>query len=139
MHKPVSAPQKNAKQTEKEQSNEEGAPVDEEKKEGGVEGGQEESLVDDKRLFVMNLSYQVTKEELQELFGKYGEIVDIEIPFRKYGKGVPLGLGFIRFVTSESAIQAFAELDKSYFQGRKIHIKPAERKPPAPVEEPLMG
>ena len=73
---------------------------------------------------------------MQELFGKYGEIVDIEIPFRKHGKGVPLGLGFVRYVTSESAIQAFAELDKSYFQGRKIHIKPAERKPEKPPEEP---
>lgn len=83
----------------------------------------------------MNLSYKVTKDELQELFGKYGEIVDIEIPFRKHGKGVPLGLGFIRYTASEAAIQAFAELDKSYFQGRKIHIKPAERKPPAPIEE----
>ena len=78
----------------------------------------------------MNLSYQVTKEELQELFGKYGEIVDIEIPFRKHGKGVPLGIGFVRFVTEESAISAFAELDKTYFQGRKLHIKPAEKKPP---------
>ena len=72
-------------------------------------------MVDDKRLFVMNLSYQVTKEEVEELFGKYGEIVDIEIPFRKHGKGVPLGIGFVRFTTSEGAIQAFAELDKTYF------------------------
>ena len=89
-------------------------------KEGVAEGEEtkaetENSLVDDKRLFVMNLSYQVTKEELQELFGKFGEIVDIEIPFRKHGKGVPLGIGFIRFVTTESAISAFAQLDKSYF------------------------
>jgi hypothetical protein len=30
------------------------------------------SIADDKRLFVMNLSYTVTKEEIQELFGKYG-------------------------------------------------------------------
>ena len=72
-------------------------------------------MVDDKRLFVMNLSYQVTKEEVEALFGKYGEIVDIEIPFRKHGKGVPLGIGFVRFTTSEAAIQAFAELDKTYF------------------------
>jgi len=75
----------------------------------------ESALVDDKRLFVMNLSYQVTKEEVQELFGKYGEILDIEIPFRKHGKGVPLGIGFVRFATSEAAIQAFAELDKTIF------------------------
>ena len=72
-------------------------------------------FIDDKRLYVMNLSYTVTKEELQELFGKYGEIADIEIPFRKGGRGTPLGIGFVRFQESESAIQAFAELDKSYF------------------------
>lgn len=59
----------------------------------------------------MNLSYTVTKEELQDLFGKYGQIDDIEIPFRKGGRGTPLGLGFVRFAESESAIQAFAELD----------------------------
>jgi len=63
----------------------------------------------------MNLSYTVTKEELQELFGKYGEIADIEIPFRKGGHGAPLGIGFVRFQESEFAIQAFAELDKSYY------------------------
>ena len=99
------------------------------------DGENESTMVDDKRLFVMNLSYQVTKEEVEALFGKYGEIVDVEIPFRKHGKGVPLGLGFVRFTTSEGAIQAFAELDKTYFQGRKLHIKPAEKKPPPPVEE----
>ena len=78
----------------------------------------------------MNLSYQVTHEELQKMFEPYGPIVDIEIPFRKKGKGVPLGLGFVRYETAEAAISAFAELDKSYFQGRKLHIKPAEKKPP---------
>ena len=83
--------------------------------EAKAEEAAQDSLVDDKRLFVMNLSYQVTKEEVQELFGKYGEIVDIEIPFRKHGKGVPLGIGFVRFAASEAAIQAFAELDKTYF------------------------
>ena len=72
-------------------------------------------FIDDKRLYVMNLSYTVTKEELQELFGKYGEIADIEIPFRKGGRGTPLGIGFVRFQETESAIQAFAELDKSYY------------------------
>jgi len=53
------------KENEKEnKSKEEGLP-----KEGAVEGEEtkaetENSLVDEKRLFVMNLSYQVTKEEL---------------------------------------------------------------------------
>ena len=83
----------------------------------------------------MNLSFTVTKEELQALFGKYGQIVDIEIPFRKGGRGTPLGFAFIRFAETEFAIQAFAELDRVYYQGRKLHIKPAEKKPPKPIEE----
>lgn len=72
-------------------------------------------LLDAKRLFLMNLSYQVTKEELTTLFEKFGTIQEIEIPFRKKGKGVPLGIGFITFETSEAAISAFAEIDKSFF------------------------
>ena len=116
MHRPgqsQAAPQKEEAGEKEENAEEKDNSEEEAKKPEEVK--EEDSLVDDKRLFVMNLSYQVTKEELTELFGKYGEIVDIEIPFRKYGKGVPLGLGFIRFETTESAIQAFAELDKSYF------------------------
>lgn len=63
-----------------------------------------EGFVDTKRLYVMNLSYTVTKDELQDLFGKYGKIDDIEIPFRKGGRGTPLGFGFIKFEESEHAI-----------------------------------
>lgn len=97
----------------------------------GDEVKQESEFIDNKRLYLMNLSYQVTKEELTEVFAKFGAITDIEIPFRKKGKGVPLGIGFLTFETSESAISAFAEMDKTFFQGRKLHIKPAEKKPPA--------
>lgn len=57
----------------------------------------------------------MTKEELSDAFGKFGKIIDIEIPFRKKGKGVPLGIGFIRYETSEAAISAYAEMDKTFF------------------------
>ena len=35
----------------------------------------------------MNLSYDVTYDELHELFNKFGETERIEIPLRKGGKG----------------------------------------------------
>jgi len=57
----------------------------------------------------------VTKDELNEAFGRFGKIVDVEIPFRKKGKGVPLGIGFVRYETSEAAISAYAEMDKTFF------------------------
>jgi RNA recognition motif-containing protein len=63
----------------------------------------------------MNLSYQTTIEDLYALFEKYGTVLDVEIPFRKGGRGVPLGLGFVRFEAPEAAISAYAELDKTYY------------------------
>ena len=85
-----------------------------EKAKDGENETTESSLVDDKRLFVMNLSYSVTHDELTELFGKYGKVTDVELPFGKRGRG-PLGIGFVKFETAEAAISAFASLDKSYY------------------------
>jgi RNA recognition motif-containing protein len=49
--------------------------------------------------------------------------------------GVGTGFAFVRFEAIEGAISAFAALDKTYYQGRKLHILPAQKKPPQ-VEKP---
>ena len=67
------------------------------------------------RLYVMNLSYTVTNDELADTFGKFGVIENIEIPLRKGGQGVALGIAYITYRETEGAITAFATLDKSYF------------------------
>lgn len=79
----------------------------------------------------MNLSYTVTHDELKDYFNQFGEIENVEIPLRKGGAGVALGIAYLSFRDTEAAISAFAALDKSYFQGRKIHIMPAQIKPPS--------
>jgi RNA recognition motif-containing protein len=60
----------------------------------------------------MNLSFDVTHDELNELFSKYGEIEKIEIPLRKGGKGQTMGIAYINYKDTESAISCFASLDK---------------------------
>jgi len=60
----------------------------------------------------MNLSYTVTHEELTELFGKHGKIEEIEIPFRRGGRGQLAGIAFVKYETTEATISAFATLDK---------------------------
>lgn len=59
------------------------------------------------------------------MFGKFGPVENIEIPFRKGGKGQTMGIAYVTFKETEGAISAFASLDKQYFQGRKLHIMPA--------------
>ena len=63
----------------------------------------------------MNLSYEVTHSELQDHFGKFGDIEHIEIPLRKGGKGQALGVAYISYQHTEGAISAYAQLDKTYF------------------------
>lgn len=101
-----------------------------------VEEAAPEKDIDEQRLYVMNLPFQITHDELRDTFEKFGEIEDIEVPLRKGGTG--FGFAFIRFNSVEGAVSAFAEMDKKYYQGRKLHILPAQKKPPKPlVEEPV--
>lgn len=81
----------------------------------------------------MNLPFTISHEDLRETFEKYGEIEEVEVPLRKGGTG--FGFAFIRFTTEEAAVTAFASLDKKFYQGRKLHILPAQKKPPKPIVE----
>ena len=61
----------------------------------------------------MNLPFKITHDELKDLFEKFGEIEEIEVPLRRGGEGT--GYAFIRFKGVEGAIAAFAAVDKTYF------------------------
>jgi multiple RNA-binding domain-containing protein 1 len=68
------------------------------------------------------------------LFEPYGKTSDIEIPVKNNKR---TGYAFIKFDSIEGAVSAYAALDKSYFQGRKLHILPAQRKPPPKIREEI--
>jgi len=72
---------------------------------------------------VLNLPYSITEAEFQEIFEKYGQIVETKLP--KDDTGKRKGYGYITFLTEEAAISAFAELDNKVVLGRILHIKPA--------------
>jgi multiple RNA-binding domain-containing protein 1 len=80
------------------------------------------------RLFVRNLSFETTEEELQEYFSFLGKVVECHIPVddQKRNKG----LAFVAFASPMDALEAITQLDKKDFQGRLLHILPA-RPPPA--------
>ena len=82
----------------------------------------------------MNLSYEIQEPELRTLFEKFGEVELVEIPLRRGGQAT--GYAFINYKETEGAVAAFAQLDKTYFQGRKIHILPAQQKPKRDLPEP---
>eukprot|EP00359_Climacostomum_virens_P004703 CAMPEP_0204905636 /NCGR_PEP_ID=MMETSP1397-20131031/5530_1 /ASSEMBLY_ACC=CAM_ASM_000891 /TAXON_ID=49980 /ORGANISM="Climacostomum Climacostomum virens, Strain Stock W-24" /LENGTH=618 /DNA_ID=CAMNT_0052074543 /DNA_START=1 /DNA_END=1857 /DNA_ORIENTATION=- len=83
---------------------------------------------DTSRLFLRNLSYTVTQEDIQKLFEPFGEITELTLPITKRSQQVK-GFAYVKFSTTEAAVQAFNKLDATVFQGRLLHILPAKKKP----------
>ena len=83
------------------------------------------AIIGDKTTFeaIDGLHYAKVEADLINL--QMSDIENIEIPLRKGGGGAALGIAYVSFKETEGAISAYATLDKSYYQGRKLHILPA--------------
>lgn len=80
------------------------------------------------RLFVRNLAFVATVEDLSEHFGRFGPLVDVHMPVSQK-TGEPLGTAFILFRNPEDALSAKNALDKTTFQGRLLHVLPGRARP----------
>ncbi len=80
-----------------------------------------------KKLFVGNLAWESTQEELQELFTQFGEIEEAIIITDKFS-GRSKGFGFVTFTDDAAAEEAIAQLNEKEFKGRNIVVN--EAKPP---------
>ena len=75
-----------------------------------------------KKLYVGNLSYSVTNQDLEELFSKYGTVDSVNVIEGK-------GFGFVEMADAAEAEKAKKELSESKFQGRALRVD--EANPPA--------
>ncbi|NXF08254.1 RBM19 protein, partial [Smithornis capensis] len=85
---------------------------------------EEEDLSESGRLFVRNLPFTSTEEDLEKIFSKYGPLSEIHFPVDRLTKR-PKGFAFITYMIPEHAVKAFAELDGQVFQGRMMHLLPS--------------
>ncbi len=73
------------------------------------------------KLYVGNLSYTATSEQLEELFGSHGTVTQVNIIEGK-------GFGFVEMSSSAEAEKAKEALDGTDFMGRTIRVN--EARPP---------
>lgn len=83
--------------------------------------------LDPKRLYLKNIPFKITEEEIREKFKNCGELTEVHIP-KNFKTGESFGYAYIAFATVESSILAIEQCDKTYFQGRVLHISIAEKK-----------
>lgn len=79
------------------------------------------------RLFLRNLHYEVTEDELREQFSKHGPLQEVHVALNKAdGKGK--GFAFVQFQNHDDAVEAYLDNDNTIFQGRLLHIISAKAK-----------
>lgn len=77
--------------------------------------------VDRRSVFVGNVDYQSTPEQLEHFFKSVGVIERVTILFEKY-TGMPKGYAYIEFLEPYSVIRAIEELNGKVFRGRDLRI-----------------
>ncbi|CAG2158498.1 unnamed protein product [Oppiella nova] len=87
-----------------------------------------ETIGESGRIYVRNLSYTCDEAELRELFERYGQLSEFHLPIDSYTKKQK-GFAFVSYVFPEHAVKAVAELDKTDFRGRLLHLIAAKPKP----------
>lgn len=78
----------------------------------------------DNKLFVGNISWNATKEDLQQLFEQVGEVVEVVLIMDKM-KNRHKGFGFVTMATDELAQAAIEKLNDYEMDGRQIKVSVA--------------
>ncbi len=81
-----------------------------------------------KNLFVGNMSFQTTEQELRSLFEPYGEITRIQVMTDR-DTGRARGFAFVELADDEEAAKAITELNGKELDGRALNVNEARPKP----------
>jgi RNA recognition motif-containing protein len=75
-------------------------------------------------IFVGNLSYQTTEEELQAAFAAYGNVERVSV-VRDRDTGQPRGFAFVEMTDSNEAAKAISGLNGREMNGRTLNVNEA--------------
>ena len=79
-------------------------------------------------IFVGNLSYQTTQEDLYAAFGAYGGVERVNLVTDR-DTGQPRGFAFVEMTEASAAQTAIAQLNGTDLHGRTLNVNEARPKP----------
>lgn len=83
------------------------------------------------RLYVGNLSYQVTEKELREAFAAYAHVESVAV-ITDRSTGRSNGFGFVEITDEAEAKAAIEEMDGKMLEGRAMKVNEARQRPDKP-------
>ena len=75
-------------------------------------------------IYVGNLSYEVTREDLTTVFEEYGTVSRVSLP-RDRETDRPRGFGFVEMGSEEEESKAIESLDGAEWMGRELRVNQA--------------
>jgi len=80
------------------------------------------------KVFVGNLNFQTTRDELQSLFSQVGQVKDVFLPTDRVTDR-PRGFAFVEFSSDEEAAKAIEKFNGHELGGRPLRVNAAEERP----------
>jgi cold-inducible RNA-binding protein len=81
-----------------------------------------------RRLYVGNLPYSATEDQLSELFGRAGKVDSVRV-MRDMATGRARGFAFVEMGSDEDAQKAISEFHEHQMEGRALVVNEARPKP----------
>ncbi|HVZ74032.1 MAG TPA: RNA-binding protein [Polyangia bacterium] len=83
------------------------------------------------RLFVGNLSFNTNEDDLRDLFGQSGTVVDVKVVTDRE-TGRPRGFAFVEMSSQSEATQAIEQVNGRELGGRTLRVNEAEERTSRP-------
>ena len=90
------------------------------------------------RLFVGNIPYSATEEELRDLFARSGAVASVRV-ITDFDTGRSKGYAFVEMTTADDAEKAIRELNNASLSGRTIVVNEARPRPAGAGSSPRRG
>jgi len=84
-------------------------------------------LITEMNIYVANISWKSTEEELKKLFESYGEVTSVKVIVDKFTQR-SRGFGFVEMADDTAARNAINELNGKDFNGRNLVVNEARAK-----------
>jgi len=82
-----------------------------------------------KKIYVANIPYSATEQDIKDLFSEYGEVVSAKLITDKF-TGQSKGFGFVEMGSESDAKKTILELNGKTFMGKTLTL--AEARPQQP-------
>jgi RNA recognition motif-containing protein len=78
-------------------------------------------------IFVSNLNFKITDDNLKQLFEEYGDVVSAKVIINR-ATGLSKGFGFVEMYSEKDGNEAIKQLDQSHWHGKILRVSVAKPK-----------